>query len=114
MASESTRCSLWWLLNSAVHLEVCHQLLHALKGVGKVAITESCHRPFDPLEEAGSHCIVVLLHVLNVHHDANDLYRGKGKRGKGEEGGRGRRGEGEGRKGGNREREEGGVTGRGE
>ena len=93
MASESTRCSLWRLLNSAVHLEVCHQLLHALKGVGKVAITESCHRPFDPLEEAGSHCIIVLFHVLNVHHDANDLYGGKEK-GRGEKEGieRGRRG----------------------
>ena len=60
-------------LHSAVGLEVGHELLHSWQRIGKGSVAEPGYGVLYPLEEVGDHLIVLLLHALNVHKDANDL-----------------------------------------
>ena len=64
---------LGWFFNSAVHLEVGHELLHFRERVGEGTVAQSHHRQFNPLQQFRKHAVILCLHVLYLHHQTNDL-----------------------------------------
>ena len=66
---------LGWFFNSAVHLEVGHELPHFRERVREGTVAQSHHHQFNPLQQFRKHAVILCLHVLYLHHQTNDLMK---------------------------------------
>ena len=67
---------LWWFLHSPVVLEFGHLFLDALQAVGEAVVCEDRDFLLYPLQQAGHQCLVVILHLLQLHQLTNNLFNG--------------------------------------